>query len=137
MRILFVCTGNICRSAAAKYILKAKLKIEGIANVEVSSAATYDQRGIERDRYIGALLATKGYDFGGRSVLMTEEMVRDANVVLGFSNNHIAKLTTLTSMPQKALLFSQYCFGTSEEIEDPFFQTGFVYRRVIDIIERG
>lgn len=43
-RILFVCLGNICRSAMAEFIMKDKVKRYGAANAfEIASAATSDE----------------------------------------------------------------------------------------------
>ena len=41
MKIMFICTGNICRSAMAEKLLKKKLKDNGIKNVEVYSCGVY------------------------------------------------------------------------------------------------
>ena len=40
MNIMFVCTGNICRSAMAHWLLKKKIEEEDIKNVEVYSCGT-------------------------------------------------------------------------------------------------
>lgn len=37
MKILFVCTGNTCRSPIAEFLLKDKLKKANVQDVEVSS----------------------------------------------------------------------------------------------------
>ncbi len=37
MKILFVCTGNICRSAMAHGLMEKKLKDHNIKNVEIYS----------------------------------------------------------------------------------------------------
>ena len=43
-RILFVCLGNICRSAMAEFIMKNKVKHYGAENAfEIASAATSDE----------------------------------------------------------------------------------------------
>ena len=41
--ILFVCTGNICRSAMAHYMLQDALAQAGISNVRVDSCGTSDE----------------------------------------------------------------------------------------------
>jgi protein-tyrosine phosphatase len=38
LKILFVCTGNMCRSPSAELLLKKRLGEEGISGVEVASA---------------------------------------------------------------------------------------------------
>lgn len=41
MKIMFICTGNICRSAMAEGMLKQKLKENEIENIEVCSCGIY------------------------------------------------------------------------------------------------
>ena len=43
--IMFVCTGNICRSAMAEGIMKKLLKDKNINNIEVYSAGIYAEIG--------------------------------------------------------------------------------------------
>lgn len=41
LKIMFICTGNICRSAMAHWLLKKKLEQNNIQNVEVYSSGIY------------------------------------------------------------------------------------------------
>lgn len=45
MKIMFICTGNICRSAMAEWLLKQKVKDKKIENIEVYSCGIYAQDG--------------------------------------------------------------------------------------------
>ena len=49
MKILFVCSANICRSALCEAIMKRKLKEAGLADVEVESAGVHNYAGEPRD----------------------------------------------------------------------------------------
>ncbi len=41
VKIMFICTGNICRSAMAHWLIKKKLEENNIKNVEVYSSGIY------------------------------------------------------------------------------------------------
>ena len=41
MRVMFICTGNICRSAMAEGILKKVIEEKNMDNIEVYSAGIY------------------------------------------------------------------------------------------------
>lgn len=38
---------------------------------------------------------------------------------------------------EKLHLFSRYCFNTDKAVPDPDFQTDFVYKTAMDMIEEG
>lgn len=137
MRILFVCTGNICRSAAAEYILKQKLGKEKINDVEVRSAGIYDLYGASRDRYMSILLEKHGYSMGGKSVYMTSELAESCDLIIGFSKSHVKRILELTNDKDKVYLFMEYCFGINEDVDDPHYQSEYIYKNVIDTIEKG
>jgi protein-tyrosine phosphatase len=64
LRILFVCTGNICRSPTAEGMMRAKLQKAGLADrVEVDSAGTTDYHvGAPPDDRSQAHALKRGYD---------------------------------------------------------------------------
>lgn len=49
MKIIFVCSANICRSALCEVVLKQKLMEKEISGVDVESAGVYDYLNISRD----------------------------------------------------------------------------------------
>lgn len=104
-RILFVCTGNTCRSPMAAGIAKmllaehfgcrvGQLRSEGI---EVSSAGLMaggemraTPEALSAARALGASISHH------RSRMLTAEMVQSADVVFGMTRRHIAEAQTLT-----------------------------------------
>lgn len=58
MKILFVCTGNASRSAAAETVLKKMLADNGIEGVEVASCGTKVPEGLDREEVMCRIAAS-------------------------------------------------------------------------------
>ena len=67
MKILFVCSANICRSALAEVILKQKLQQKGLTDIVVESAGVHNYEGEPRDYMMASYAIKSGYDLGGGS----------------------------------------------------------------------
>jgi protein-tyrosine phosphatase len=96
MNILFVCTGNTCRSPMAEVLLKEALAAKGNTQVNVSSAGTgaWDGAPASEGAYLVGL--EHGLDLSThRARLLTREMVRDADLVLVMSGHHLARVAEL------------------------------------------
>lgn len=88
LRILTVCTANICRSPAAERLLQAGLDEAGI-DAEVSSAGVKGFRDAPMDDHAAAALRqVGGDDTGFRSRPLTGAHVRDADLVLTATLDH-------------------------------------------------
>jgi len=100
MRILFVCTGNICRSPMGQAMLTARMRaaLGGDASrlVEVTSAGTYGLTGypIEPDA-VSALaeLGVEPDDFAARELV--EEIVEEQDLVLTATREHRAAAVSM------------------------------------------
>ncbi|HDP70509.1 MAG TPA: low molecular weight protein arginine phosphatase [Actinobacteria bacterium] len=94
LKILFVCTGNICRSPLAEVFLKTLIKDEKVSaylceGLEIFSAGTsaYFQSGVTKEaieiaRKYGADLSLH------RSRLLNKKMIEDADLILTMETRH-------------------------------------------------
>lgn len=139
MKIVFVCTGNASRSAAAEVILKKMIEDNGISNVEVTSCGTKVPNGLAREETMCRIAAEHGYAMGGMAVPATEEILNDADVVVVMTQNHRDQVTRILKYDNwnRIVLFNDHCFGEKTDLPDPHYQTEHVYRICFDTIQRG
>lgn len=88
-RVLFVCSGNTCRSPLAERLARREADERGLDEVEVRSAGTFAGRGASASS--GAVLAARrhGLDLSGhRSTPLSPDLVEWADVVLVMTHAH-------------------------------------------------
>ena len=91
--LLFVCTGNICRSPTAEHIAASKLPAE---KFKVHSAGTYGLHGYPIEPNAGTLLAAEGIACDAfRARRLDAEMIEAANLVLTATREHRTAVVTL------------------------------------------
>ena len=83
-RILFVCTGNTCRSPMAEAILKNK----NLDRIEVRSAGVYAANGSEASAHAQRVLDEKGIEHHHQSSLLTKDEVDWADLILTMTASH-------------------------------------------------
>ncbi|WP_377274088.1 protein-tyrosine-phosphatase [Peterkaempfera sp. SMS 1(5)a] len=99
-RILFVCTGNICRSPIAERLtrheLAARLGDRAAAQILVESAGTWGHEGAPMEAHAATVLGEYGADpggFAGRELL--DEHVIGADLVLTATLDHRAQVISM------------------------------------------
>lgn len=139
MKIVFVCTGNASRSAAAETVLKKMLADNGIEGVQVASCGTKVPEGLDREGIMCRIASEHGYQMGGKAIPMTEDLLNSADVIIVMTGNHRNEVTRLLKFDHwnRIVRFNEYCFGDSIDLPDPHYQTEHVYRTCFDTIERG
>jgi len=82
-RILFVCTGNSCRSVMAQELMRHLLRRAGVEGVQVESAGVFAVQGMAPTRETQRVLQDAGIPCSDHHArLVTAEMLRDADLIL-------------------------------------------------------
>lgn len=93
MRLLFVCSGNICRSPMAAEYMRHRAARSGLTHLVVDSAGTLGIVGQPAAPEACQALAEIGLDLTGhRSRGIDRALMRAADVVVAMSHRHLAEL---------------------------------------------
>ena len=119
MRVLFVCTGNTCRSPMAEAILK-EIAEERNLEIEVQSAGVYAADGQIASRNAIKAVDTKEIK-EHRSQRLTKELMKWADLVLVMTGSHLDIINELyPEAKHKTHLFLDYTEYKEQDIADPF-----------------
>jgi len=122
-RVLFVCTGNTCRSPLAEVLFRELT--QGRDDYQVGSAGVGAFSGQPASRFSQELARERGLDLTGhRSRAVTVDLVDDATHIFAMSRGHLADL--LEDYPEaedKVYLVSEFAAEDAlrgRDLSDPF-----------------
>lgn len=143
--LLFVCVGNICRSPAAEYLMRARIAhgmSQNREDVGTKRAMTIESAGLSAvvghpaDETIQNLVSERGVEMEAhRARQLDSSMVTRAGLVLvmeGWQREEVSRL--VPSARGKTLTLGHW---GEFDIDDPYRGSPQQYRQAIELIERG
>lgn len=140
-KILFVCLGNICRSAAAEEIMRNRVVHVGLEKeIDLDSAglSSYHQ-GDPADSRMRAHAARRGYRITHLSRPVGYHDFFDFDMLIGMDDSNLTGLRNLApGLPeeQKIYRMTDFCRRIpADHVPDPYYGGDSGFEAVLDILE--
>ncbi len=144
-KIIFVCTGNTCRSPMAEILLKAELKNRGWKGITVTSAGISARRGNTINPKSLQVLQENGFEVEKfSSKRLTDKMMKDAYAIVCMTEAQRdylldARWQAMRKSGEENFENNVFSFGeiAGYEILDPYGKDIDCYRYVYELIKGG
>ena len=139
IRVLFVCTGNICRSPSAEGIFRHQLQsTPELTGIDADSAGTHSYHlGHSPDSRAIETLAGRGVDISSlRARRVSEQDFENFQLIIAMDDDNMAALRDRApSGGSEVRLFLDFSSGPEREVPDPYYGGAAGFERVLDLVE--
>lgn len=144
VRLMFVCSGNICRSPSAEGVMRRLLDEAGLQHVETASSGTGGWHvGEPPDRRAREVAARRGYDLSGlRAQQLADRDFLHFDRLYAMDLGHLRHMRARVpdAHRHKVRLFLDPLDPRAvrgREVPDPYYEDLVVYERALDLVEEG
>jgi len=132
--VLFLCTGNTCRSPMTYGIMKKLMEENQITGLEIRTAGVMTIPGLLPTQEVRQILEKDGIDISlHRSCQLTTELIKGAALIMGMTSFHVQMALRMhEGARHKTFLLKEYVgFETkNSQVQDPMGCTLEVYKKV-------
>lgn len=136
--ILFVCTGNLCRSPMAAALMRHLLARDAARrDWRVLSAGLWAEEGEPASAGAIAAMAERGIDITDHSSRrLTRQMVEEADLILGMTRDHVEALQVAFPEARERIHLLAAMAGERHDVADPYGRSLAAYRITAGELER-